>query len=176
MPQVIEGEHAVEKHQDAVGNVEVIGGVLADVFQPPHDVIRAIADRTGGERRQAFHGCWTMLLQEFLDDCENISRAPFDFACVVAGLCPARTGQSPVTTVRAIVISGAAGLQAQKRAHAKKRIASNFFSTFDRLQQEGIGLSSATARNAETGVSRSAEIDFATGTSVASRAKRANSL
>jgi hypothetical protein len=32
------------------------------------------------------------------------------------------------------------------------------------------------ARNADTGVSRSAEIDLATGTSVASRANRENSL
>jgi hypothetical protein len=31
--QVIEGEHAVEKHQHTVGNVEVIAGVLSDVLQ-----------------------------------------------------------------------------------------------------------------------------------------------
>jgi hypothetical protein len=101
-----------------------------------------------------------MLLQQFLDDCENISRAPLDFL-------------NAVTFDPDLI---AARLQPQKRAHSEKRIPSNLFSTFDRLQQEGIGLSPATARKAETGVSRSAEIDFATGTSVAPRDNRANSL
>src|ERR1035441_2731851 len=79
VPQMIEGEHAIEKHQHTVGNVQVIRSVLSYVLQPPHDVIRAITDGAGGERRQAFHCRWTMLLQQFLYDCENISRAPFDF-------------------------------------------------------------------------------------------------
>ena len=157
--QVIEGEHAIEEHQHAIGNVEIVDGVLADVLQSAHDVVGAIADRAGCEWRQAFHGRGTMLLQEFFDDVENISRAALDFV-----------GRA------AILMSSAARFEPQKRAHAEKRIASNFFSAFDRFQQKGVRLSSATARKAETGVSRSAEIDFATGTSVASRDSRANSL
>jgi hypothetical protein len=143
--QMIEGEHAVEKHQHTVGNIQVIAGVLSDVLQPPHNVIRAIADRAGGERRQAFHCRRTMLLQQFLDDFEDVSRAPLDFA-------------APFD-----IDFRAARLQAQKRAHSQKCIASDFFSAFDRFQQERVGSPSATARKAETGVSRSAEIDFATG-------------
>ena len=99
-----------------------------------------------------------MLLQEFLDDVEDVSGAALDLAA-------ARDRDL-----------GAARFQAQKRAHAEKCVAANFFPAFDGFEQEGVGLSSATARKAETGVSRSAEIDFATGTSVALRAKRENSL
>ncbi len=51
--EVIEGEHAVEKHQDAVGDVEVVGGMLSDVFEAAHDVIGEIADRARGEGWQA---------------------------------------------------------------------------------------------------------------------------
>jgi hypothetical protein len=29
--QVIEGQHAVEKHQHAIGDVEVVGGVLSNI-------------------------------------------------------------------------------------------------------------------------------------------------
>ena len=159
VPQVIEGQHAVEKHQHAVGNVEVIGWhAAADVLETAHDVIRAIADRAGGERRQTFHRGGTMLLQQFFDDLEDISRAPLDF---------------PAAFDRDFV---AARLQSQKRTHAKERVPSNFLSAFDRFQQKASGSPSATARKAETGVSRSAEIDFATGTSVAPRDIRANSL
>ena len=83
MPQVIEGEHAIEKHQHAVGNVEVIGSVLSDVLQPPHNVIRAIANRAGGERRQTFDRRWTMLLQQLFNDLEYISRAALDLFSVL---------------------------------------------------------------------------------------------
>ena len=75
MAQVIEGEHAVEEHEDAVGDVEVVLGVVSDVFEAAHDVIGAIADRSGGERRKAFHVRGAMLLQESLDDVEDVSGA-----------------------------------------------------------------------------------------------------
>ena len=96
--------------------------MLADVLELAHDVIRAIADGAGGERRQAFHRGWTMLLQQFLDHFENISLAPLDFSATLD------------------LDFGAARLQAQKRTHAEKSVASNLLATFDRLQQEGIGL------------------------------------
>ena len=123
MPQVIEGEHAVEKHQHAIGNIEIVRSMYSDVLQPPHHVIRAIADRARGEGRQSFHRCRTMLLQQFLNYVENISRAAVDFMAAFD------------------LDLGAARLQPQKRTYAKKRVPPNFFSTFDRLQQEGIGLS-----------------------------------
>src|ERR1017187_6630963 len=108
VPQMIEGEHAIEKHQHTIGNVQVIRSVLSYVLQPPHNVIRAITDGAGGERRQAFHCRWTMLLQQFLYDCENISRAPFDFL-------------NAVTFDRDLI---SPRLQPQKRAHSEKRIPS----------------------------------------------------
>ena len=42
-----------------------------------------------------------------------------------------------------------------------------FFAAFDGFEQEGIGLSFGDGGKAETGVSRSAEMDLATGTRVA---------
>ena len=125
---MIEGQDAIEEHQHAVGNVEVIGGVFSNVFELAHDVIRAIAYCSGGERWQAFHGCRAMLLQEFFDDRKNISRAAFDFFAAF---------DFDFVATR---------LQPQKWTHAKKRIAANFFSAFDRLEQEGIGLSSRRQR------------------------------
>src|SRR5580658_4436915 len=110
VPQMIEGEHAVEKHQHTVGNVKVIHRVFPDVLQSSHDVIGAIAHRAGGEWRQALDRCRTILLQEFLDDFENAPRAALDFAAAF----------DPDL--------GATRLQPQKWPNAKKRIASDLLS------------------------------------------------
>ncbi len=120
---MIEGEDAVEKHQHTVGNVQIIRSVLPDVLQAAHNVIRAITDGAGGERRKAFYCGWTVLLQEFFDDFENISHAALDFTAALD------------------LDLGCARFQPQKRPHAEKRVASNLFSAFDRLEQEGIALS-----------------------------------
>ena len=173
--KVIEGEHAIEEHEHAVGDVEVVFGVVADILQLAHDVVGAIADGSGGEGRQAFNLGGTMLVEEFLDDVEDAGGAGFD--SWNAGLCcelcraPWTTGSEAVN--RDLV---AARFEAQERTHAQEGVAADFFAAFDGFEEEGVGLSSATARKAETGVSRSAEMDFATGTSVAWRARRANSL
>ena len=137
VPQVIEGQHAVEKHQHAVGNVEVIHSVLSDVLQPPHNVIRAISDRSGREWRQALHCRRAMLLQKFFDDVENIARASLDLAA-------ARN--------RNFV---AARLQPQKRPHTEECIPSNFFSALHRFQQEGVRL---TVRDSKKGGNRRKQV------------------
>jgi hypothetical protein len=99
-----------------------------------------------------------MLLQQLLDDFENISCMALDFPAALNG-------------------DGiAARLKPKKRAHAKKRIAPDFSPPSTDSNRKASGSPSATARNAETGVSKSAEIDLTTGTSVASRDKRRNSL
>ena len=120
--EVIEGEDAVEEHEDAVGNVEIVGGVFTDIFETADDVIGAIADGSGGEWREAFEGGGTMQVQEFLDDVEDVASAAF-------GLAAADDGDV-----------GATRLQPEKGAHAEKCVASDFFSAFDRLEEEGIGL------------------------------------
>src|SRR5580698_111719 len=97
---MIEGQDAGEKHQHTVGNIEVVGSVLSDVFEAAHDVIGAIAHRSGGEWRQAFHGRWMMPLQAFFDADENVSRAALDFLAtldfdyVPAGLEPQKRTHS----------------------------------------------------------------------------------
>ena len=46
--KVIEGEDAIEEHEDAVGDVEVVfglrAGMRADVFELTNDVVGAVAD------------------------------------------------------------------------------------------------------------------------------------
>ncbi len=123
VPQVIEGEDAVEKHQHAVGNFEIVGRVFPDLLQPAHDVVGAVADGSGGEGRQAFDGRGTMLLQELFDNVENLAGAMFELAAALD--CDL----------------SAARLQAQKRTDAKKGVAADFFSAFDRFQEEGVRLS-----------------------------------
>src|ERR1700722_3961220 len=123
MTKMIEGEDAVEKHQHAIGDIQVVGGMVSDVFKAPNDVIGAIANRDGREWRQALDRRRTVLLQEFFDDGENIPCAAFCFApsLQLDGI-PAR-------------------LEPQEWTHSEKRVAPNLFSTFDRFKQEGVGLS-----------------------------------
>jgi hypothetical protein len=77
---VVEGENAVEEHQDAVRDVEVIGGMVPDVFEAADNVIGAITYGAGGEWRQAFDCGGAMLLQEFFDYLEDISVPLLEFA------------------------------------------------------------------------------------------------
>jgi hypothetical protein len=121
--QVVEGEDAVEKHEHAVGDVEVVFCLLSDVFEAADNVVGAITDGSGGEGRQAFHGGGTMLLEEFLDDGKNVAGAFLDLAAALDG------------------DAGAARFEAQKGAHAEEGVAANFFSTFDGLEEKGVGLS-----------------------------------
>ncbi len=78
--QVVESENTVEEHQDAVGDVEVIGGVASDIFEATHDVVGAIAYGASGEWRQAFDCGGAMLLEKFLDYFEDISGALLELA------------------------------------------------------------------------------------------------
>ncbi len=157
--QMVESENAVEEHQHTVGHIEVIGGVFADIFQPPHNVIGAVADRPRGKRRQTLNRCGTMLLQEFFDYRENISGTFLDFAA---------TFDCDFITAR---------FQAQKTDGHREMCSVQFFL---HLQPTPAGRHRVRHRQQterrETGVSRSAEMDFATGTNVAPRDRRANSL
>jgi hypothetical protein len=130
---VVEREHSIEKHQDAIGNIEIIDGVLSDVFETPNNVIGAVTDCTGGKRGQAGHGGRAMLLQEFLDNFENVSVALFDFLAAFDG------------------DRFASRLQSQKRPYAKEGIASDLFTSFYRFQQEGIGFTSGNGEKRRDG-------------------------
>ena len=76
--QVIEGEDTIEEHQDTVGDIKIVFGVVADIFQLANDVIGAIADGSGGEGREAFNLGGPMLVEKFLDDLEDAGGACFD--------------------------------------------------------------------------------------------------
>ena len=123
MMQMIESEDAIEKHQHAIGNIKVILGMFANAFEAPHNVVSAISDGASGEWRQAFEFGGTMLLQEFFYDFKDITGAAFEFAAALD---------------RDFF---AARLQTKEGTHAKKCVASDFFSAFDGFEQEGVGLS-----------------------------------
>src|SRR5258706_13550866 len=122
MATVIEGQHAVKKHEHAVGHVEVVLRVGSDLFQLTHNVIRAISNRAACKWGQAFHRCRMMLPQQFFHYLKNVAGAPFYFAAALD--LDLRT----------------AGFQAQKRTYSEKGVAPNFFSALDRFKQESIGL------------------------------------
>ncbi len=77
MAEVIEGEQAVEEHQDAIGNGQVVLRMFADVFQVADDIVSKVADGASGEGREAGDRSWTMLAQLFLQDFEYISGEAF---------------------------------------------------------------------------------------------------
>jgi hypothetical protein len=58
---MIEGEHAIKKHQHTIWDAKIVFGVLSDTFEAAHNVIRTISDRSGRERRQPFDRRRTML-------------------------------------------------------------------------------------------------------------------
>ena len=77
VPQVIEGEQAVEEHQHAVGDIEVVLGALADFFKLANDVVGEVSNGSPGKRRPAFVLRHAVLAQQRLERRENISGAPF---------------------------------------------------------------------------------------------------
>ena len=100
--EVIEGEDAVEEHQDAVGDVEVVFGAVADVFELADDVVGTIANGSGGEGRQTFDLRRPVLAKQCLDDFEDAGGAGFDFrdeALRVLGALAFEAGRDAATRV-----------------------------------------------------------------------------
>ncbi len=122
MAQVIEDQHAIEKHQHAIGHIEIVFGLRADVLQLPHNVIGAIPDSPRRKRRQPFDRRWTVLPQQFFHHLKDVAGAAFHFASAL---------DRDLRTAR---------LQPQKRPHAQERIASNLFSALNGLEQERVRL------------------------------------
>ncbi len=122
VPQVIESQQTVEKHQAAIGQRKIIFGVLADLFQLPHGVIGKIAHRSRGERRNAGNRGRPMLSQKPLDDLRNVSLQPF------LRLTPA---YQHIAALR---------LHHHIRTRTEERIAANLLAPLHRLQQESFRL------------------------------------
>ncbi len=122
--EMIEGEDAIEKHKDAVGDIEIVDGEGSDVFEAADDVVGAIADGSGGEGRKAIHGGGTVSLEEFLDDVEDVAGAALGFF-------GAGTKDFDFGSTR---------FEAEKRADTEKGVATDFFSAFDGFEQEGVRL------------------------------------
>jgi hypothetical protein len=80
VPKMIERQHAIKKHQHAIGNIEIVVGMFSDILQLPDDVVGAISNGSGGERRQAFHRGRAMCAQQFFHHLEDFAGAALDFA------------------------------------------------------------------------------------------------
>src|SRR5690349_7913774 len=73
VPDVIEGQQAVEKHQDRVGNPQVVFRQLGQPLQLTHSIMRQKAYSAGGKWRQARNEGGFMLLQQAVQHLENVS-------------------------------------------------------------------------------------------------------
>src|ERR671922_298678 len=72
-PQVIKGENSIKKHELAIGQREIIGGVLSDTLQLPHHIVGKIPDRSSREGRQSRHDRRPMLSQQHLQELEYVA-------------------------------------------------------------------------------------------------------
>jgi hypothetical protein len=119
---VVEREHAIKKHQYAVGKVEVIAAVFGNFFQLPDDVIRKISNGAAGKWRQSGDSRRLVFIQQ-------LTNSRKDVANPILGLFASLNHYL-------ITVAG----DHHVRTHAEKRVSSNFFSTLDRFQQEGVWL------------------------------------
>ncbi len=120
--QVIKRQQAVEEHQHAIGQAKIILSVLADLLQLPDRVVREVAHRARGERRQARHDRRAMLPQQFFDD---LNRAALTLFFLFAAL------HHNLST---------GGSHLHVRARSQKGVASNLLAALHRFQKKGIGL------------------------------------
>ena len=134
--EMIEGENAIEEHEDTVGDVEIVFSMLANFFELANDVVGAVADGSGGERRKAFDVGGTVLMEEFLDDLEDAGGAGFDLGDAGGALGGFIACDAGIAMEGNLVT---ARLQAQEGANAEERVAADFFSAFDGLEEEGMG-------------------------------------
>jgi hypothetical protein len=120
--QVIEGQQAIEEHQHAIGQGEIVLGMVADSFQLADRVICEIANGACGERRQPSDRRRTMLPEQLFDHEQHVALALF---------------AHPSALQHDIFASGS---NLQVRTRAEKRIAANLFAALDGLQQKSVGL------------------------------------
>ena len=123
MAQMIESQQAIEEHQHAIGQRQIVLGVLADFFQLANGVVGEIADGASGERWQARKGRRTML----------------------AGATPSRwVERCPCGCSRALAALQhdilATGSHLQVRTRSQERVAADLLSALDGFQQESVRL------------------------------------
>src|SRR6266853_1386661 len=71
MVQMVERQQPIKKHQHTIRKLEIIFRPVANVFEPPNDVVGAESHRAGSKRRQSGDNGGPMLLQEFFCDLEQ---------------------------------------------------------------------------------------------------------
>ena len=113
--QVIERQQPVKEHQPAIGKMQIVFGVIADLLQLANDIVGTETHRACSKRWQAGHHCRTMLLQKFLCSLENVP--PPHFAFVLA------LGAFDCKLI-------ATRVQLHVRPRSQKCIATDLFTTF----------------------------------------------
>ena len=156
--KVIERQKAIEEHKNAIRQMQIIFGGGGKVLEMANGVVGKVADGASGERRKSGNVYGSMLAQRQPAGFEKTAWLALDFRSVT---------DSDFVPPSADDLVG---------SNAEEGVASNSLATFDGFQQKRIRLTLGQGRNAETGVSRSAEIVRVTGTSVAVRANRENVL
>ena len=119
--QVVKGQQAVEEHQFAIGQREIVLSMFADFLQLPYYVVGKITYGPGGEWRQAGNRGWLVLAQQQLHELEHVSLVPF--AVPSAFNFDGRTARS----------------QAHIRPRSQEGVAADLFAALDRLQEKRVG-------------------------------------
>src|SRR5690242_2544974 len=116
MAQMIESQQAIEEHQCAVGKMQVIFCIVADILELPHNVVRAESNSSRKERRKPSNVCRLVLLKQFLRDLKDVAAPLFTFASAF---------QNHFTI---------GSTKRHVRTRAKKRVTADLLSALDRLK------------------------------------------
>src|SRR5579863_1436805 len=122
MSQVIESQQAIEEHQNAVGEGEIVLGVFTDFFELANRVIGEITNGARSERWQSSDLRGTMLPQQLFHDRQNA----------------AFTQLTSPSALQQDVLAASPHLQV--RPCSQKRVAPDLLAALYRFEQESVGL------------------------------------
>ncbi len=122
MTNMVKRQQAIEEHQHAIWNIQIILRPVANLFQLPNDVIREKSNRSRGKRRQSGGRRCPMLTQQGLHVLEHTAGMRYrTLPCLHANL-------------------GSPRRKLLMRTHPQKGIAPNLLAAFHRFQQERLRL------------------------------------
>src|SRR5215471_5939594 len=127
MTQVIEGQQAIVKREDAVRHIEVPLRLVGKSFELPNHVVGEVTDAARGKRGQARYHCGTVLPQLLPQNIDYTAFTPPKRRTIA--------DRDFVTSSR----DHGPGLS------SKKGVAPNLLATFHRLQQKGVFLPDSDA-------------------------------
>ena len=124
LAQMIERQHAIEKHEKAIGNFEIVTRLFGQLLQLTHSIVGNKAYGSAIEGWEVGQGSGSVFAQEGRENVEELSFTALDTSSPSSRDLPRPTLKNHV------------------RTDSEKRVAPNSFTAFYRLQQERLLLSS----------------------------------